>query len=41
MGGSRNAEDMERVEQLWALAKDLHLEVEVKGYVGQILNHPF
>ena len=27
MGGSRNAEDTERVEQLRALAKDLHLEV--------------
>ena len=28
MGGSRNAEDTGRVEQLRALAKDLHLEVE-------------
>ena len=27
MGGSRNTEDAERVEQLRALAKDLHIEV--------------
>ena len=27
MGGSRNAEDAERVEQLQALAKDLHIKV--------------
>lgn len=27
IGGSRNAEDAERVEQLHAFAKDLHIEV--------------
>lgn len=37
MGGSRNAGDAERVEQLRALTKDLHIE----DYVEFVINAPF